>query len=965
MAGEPFSYKCSAAAIKGTVVYLLFAIAWILFSDRILLIFKPDPASLTTAQTVKGLLFVGISATFLFVLLERVARRQRRDQRTLRDSEDRLSAIFRSAPVGMGLITADRVLLKVNDHFCALCGYPQEELLGINTRHLYVDEASYTAVGRAKDQGGSGGTGQFESQWRRKDGQVIDVLLSSMPLDPDGHPDQFIFSVLDISDRKRAEQALHDKSEELERYFSLSLDLLCIATTSGVFVRLNPEWADVLGYGQTELEGRNFLELVHPDDREATLEALSRLDRQETVRNFVNRYRRADGCYRWIEWRSRPYGALVYAAARDITERKLAEEELLHKDALLRAMLRNLPFDFWARDISQRIIAQSDESIRLWGDLTDQDNPDGLLDEAIAGRWRSNNERGLAGETITEECAYAARNGALRTYRQIVAPIREGEKVLGLLGINIDITEYNKALEAVRTSNELLAAFIRHSPIYAFIKEVDDIASRTLMASDNYVDMIGIPGSAMRGKTMEELFPADFAAKITADDQQVVSRGEVLHLEEELGGRDYITIKFPIVLGGRNYLAGYTIDLTERKQAEQEREKLQSQLMQAQKMELVGRLAGGVAHDFNNMLGVILGHAEMALGRIEPDHPLRTSLRDIHMAAERSADLTRQLLAFARKQTVAPRLLDLNETVQGLLGMLRRLIGEDIALIWRPGGQVGQVLIDPSQIDQILVNLCVNARDAIGGTGTVTIETRTESLDETFCANHPEAEPGKYVLLVVRDDGCGMGPEVLSHLFEPFFTTKEMGKGTGLGLATVYGIVKQNKGFILVTSAPGEGSTFALYLPSNVEPTTLGAAVNPEEAMTGNETILVVEDEPMILKMTRDMLELLGYSVLTASNPGEALRLAREHASAIHLLMTDVIMPEMNGRDLAEQIREIRPRLGCLFMSGYTADVIGPQGVLNAGVHFIQKPFVMHALAAKVRTALEAAAGNGHHRPEE
>jgi signal transduction histidine kinase len=386
----------------------------------------------------------------------------------------------------------------------------------------------------------------------------------------------------------------------------------------------------------------------------------------------------------------------------------------------------------------------------------------------------------------------------------------------------------------------------------------------------------------------------------------------------------------------------------------EEREKLQTQFAQAQKMESVGRLAGGVAHDFNNMLGAILGYTELAMEKVDPAQPLFAYLQEVRKAAERSADLTRQLLAFARKQTVAPKVLDLNETVSGMLKMLQRLIGEDIELAWLPGKDLGSVNVDPSQIDQILANLCVNARDAIAGVGKVTIETGAAAFDEAYCAAHAGFVPGDYVLLAVSDNGCGMDQETLGHLFEPFFTTKEPGKGTGLGLAMVYGAVKQNNGFINVYSEPGQGTTFKIYLPrheAKAQAQADAAAAHP--ARGGHETLLLVEDDPALLSMTTMMLGRMGYAVIGAKTPGEAIRLAHEHAGDISLLLTDVVMPEMNGRDLAANILSLYPGMKRLFMSGYTASVIAHHGVLDQGVNFIQKPFSITDLAAKVREALD------------
>ncbi|MFZ2634489.1 MAG: PAS domain S-box protein [Desulfosalsimonadaceae bacterium] len=408
---------------------------------------------------------------------------------------------------------------------------------------------------------------------------------------------------------------------------------------------------------------------------------------------------------------------------------------------------------------------------------------------------------------------------------------------------------------------------------------------------------------------------------------------------------------------GQPATLNFLSDITARRQADAEKSRLQNLLNQAQKMESVGRLAGGVAHDFNNMLGVILGHAELALKKSDPDLPIRNSIKEIQRAAQRSADLTRQLLAFVRKQTISPKQLFLNETVGGMITMLRRLIGEDIHLIWMPGPDLWPVKMDPAQVDQILANLCVNARDAIhdksGGVGNIAIKTENIHLDETFCANQEDAAPGDYVLLEVSDDGCGMAQAVIDKLFEPFFTTKDVGKGTGLGLATIYGIVRQNNGTIRVLSRIEAGTTFDIYIPRDTGTARPHDETRQEKPAGGAETILVVEDEPAILDMARLMLENMGYRLLTAGSPADAIRIAESHPGPIDLLITDVIMPEMNGRDLARRLASLYPGIKPLFMSGHTADVIAHRGVLDKNVHFIQKPFSMDELAAGVRKALE------------
>jgi PAS domain S-box-containing protein len=395
-------------------------------------------------------------------------------------------------------------------------------------------------------------------------------------------------------------------------------------------------------------------------------------------------------------------------------------------------------------------------------------------------------------------------------------------------------------------------------------------------------------------------------------------------------------------------------DVSEHLRLFEEKEKIQSQFLQAQKMESVGRLAGGVAHDFNNMLAVIIGQTELAMLQSKPSDPIYASLQETHKAAQRSADLTRQLLAFARKQVVIPQVFDLNDKVVGMLKMLRRLIGEDIHLIWVPGADLWPIKMDPSQIDQILANLSVNARDAINGVGKITIETENVTVDEIQASAISGSSPGLYLKLMMTDDGCGMDKEAQTRLFEPFFTTKDLGRGTGLGLATVYGIVKQNNGFINVYSEPGNGTVFSIYLPRCDQELTIVKEEGLIEPVNGQgETLLLVDDEETVLNVGKNMLERLGYKVLTAPNPNQALRLAEEYQGTINLLITDVVMPEMNGRLLAERLEMVHPGAKYLFMSGYAADVVAQQGLFLEDMRFIQKPFSLESLALKVREVLD------------
>jgi len=475
--------------------------------------------------------------------------------------------------------------------------------------------------------------------------------------------------------------------------------------------------------------------------------------------------------------------------------------------------------------------------------------------------------------------------------------------------------------------------------------------------------ILGYPESELLGMNNRDYMDPENARQIWQTFNRVYTTGEAAkafdwQIIRKDGTRAHIETSIALkrdAAGKAIGFRGLARDVTERKQIEAERNKLQAQLLQAQKLESVGRLAGGVAHDFNNMLNVIIGHTELALLQLDPRHPLENDLTEVLAAARRSTDITRQLLAFARQQAIAPEILDLNTAVEGLLKMLRRLIGEDIDLVWQPGANLCPVRMDPSQIDQILVNLCVNARDAIYDVGKLTIETRAVTIDEDYCTDHAEFTPGEYVMLAVSDDGCGMERETLEKIFDPFFTTKEIGRGTGLGLATVYGIVKQNDGLVNVYSEPGSGTSFHIYLPG--QSGAVADAQKPEDRATAKghgETVLIVEDEMAILNLVKRILTGLDYRILDASTPDQALELAKAHAGQLHLLITDVVMPGMNGHALARQLRARHPGLKVLFMSGYTADAIAHRGVLDSGVHFIQKPFSRNDLAAKVRETLDS-----------
>ena len=873
---------------------------------------------------------------------------------TLRSQRDMLNNLFDNIPLGITFLDRNGRLLEANKGFSGLTGYTREEIENLDDwfSKAYPDPAYRRRV--VADWQAARQTAKVVREFKVtcRDGRVKDIEFHSVFL-ADGRT---LVTMVDITDRRQAMEEWETTHRLLQSVLKAVPDLLIVVDR-----KFQVQYSNYKGHNliapldnsalRRTCYGR-FKQLNAPCEDCSAASVFA--EGKPVEREMVNP---ADG--RISEVRAFPIfddlGRVTHVVeyVRDITEIRQAQDEIRRRQQFLELVLHHAPDAIVTLDAQHRVIDWNPGAVKMFG-YSPEEVIGVQLDDLVA-RHHHLVEAG----SKTAQVLSGVRVEAFETIRyrkdgtpvHVIAagsPIIIDSDLKGVVAVYTDITDRVRSEEALRLSHQRFITVLDSIDATIYVADMDTY--EILFMNRHMTQAFGID---LTGKTCWKAFRNESApCTQCTNDRLVDANGKptgvvVWQGQNPVNGKWYINYDRAIEwIDGRLVRIQIATDITELK-------RLEEGLLQAQKMEAIGTLAGGIAHDFNNMLSAILGRSELMLLGMAKDDPQRSNLQEILRATQRSADLTKQLLAFARKQAISPKVLDLNSVVEDSLKMLRRLIGEDIELIWHPSTRLWAVKMDPTQVDQLLTNLCVNARDAIAGVGTITIETKNRQLDQEYCTVDTEFKPGEYVMLAVSDDGCGMDKQTLESAFEPFFTTKKVGEGTGLGLATAYGIVKQNDGFINVFSEPGMGTTFELFLPKSTQALEDSAKASDISIAKGTETVLVVEDEASILDLISNVLERFGYTVLAARSPSQAIDMVADYQGIIHLLITDVVMPEMNGKALRDQIVRHRPTIKVLFMSGYTSNVIMHRGILENDVHFLQKPFSINVLARSVRKALD------------
>jgi len=761
-----------------------------------------------------------------------------------------------------------------------------------------------------------------------------------------------------------------DESEEKYRMMiQLIPDMLMLMDSKGVAVYISPQAETVLGYPSETFIGIDFPDIIHKDDVERVLKHQQQVILGEKLTDLEYRIIDKEGSIRWVSHTATPViennqVVRIFNIVKNVTDKKLAEQTLRESESKYRLLAENASDVIWTMDLEQKYTYVSASVEKMRG-YTPEEAINASVEETLTPASyekviqvimqeleKENDPDAEKNRTVTMELEQTCKDGTTVWTEVSTSFIRnEDGLAIGVMGIARDISERKKTENALRESEKRFKAL--HNASFGGIT----IHDKGVILECNH----GL--SVITGYSADELIGMDGLLLISEKSRDLVMSNILSGYEKpyEAIGLRKNGEEYPLRLEARNVpYKGKNVrtvefrDITDAKEAEKEKFKLEAQLQQSQKMESIGRLAGGVAHDFNNLLTGIIGNVMLAKMDISPDDPLSETFDEINQAAQSAANLTHQLLAFSRKQIIKPKVLDLNELIKNLNKMLQRLIGEHIELRTFSKGSLSLIKSDPSQVEQIIINLAVNARDAMPNGGKLTIETADASLDAEYCKKHPHVEAGNYVLLAISDNGVGIDKETQQHIFDPFYTTKEEGRGTGLGLSTVYGIIKQHNGHIEVYSELGHGTTFRVYLPvvydkADKLTNTKTRADIPE----GTETVLVVEDEDLVRNIAIKILKRQGYKVYSADSGGNAQALVEDKNLALDLLVTDIVMPNMNGRELAERMVTRSPDLKVLYTSGYTEDVIGHHGILDEGLHFIGKPYTPFELAKKVRKVLD------------